>query len=170
MTDRTATPEPPVTAAKRHALETTRLLRELAAEHASTRTPEPPVTEMVERLPSAALFMRGKVPEPLSEADREWLVEQLHAYPRRVKEENTCAIGALTEMATTEFCRLMAEREASTRTPEAAQVEGLFAEQTALVDRLCNAVDLAAEDIGHESIDNLLGLIGPLNDRCIEAL
>jgi hypothetical protein len=45
-----------------------------------------------------------------------------------------------------------------------------FREQTYLVDRLCSAIDLAGEDIGHESIDDLLKLIGPQNARCIEAL
>jgi hypothetical protein len=43
-------------------------------------------------------------------------------------------------------------------------------EQTVLVERLCTAIDQAAEDIGHESIDDLLKLIGPQNERCIEAL
>jgi hypothetical protein len=51
-----------------------------------------------------------------------------------------------------------------------ASVDELFREQTLLVDRLCSAIDLAAEDIGHESIDDLLKLIGPQNERCIEAL
>jgi hypothetical protein len=64
--------------------------------------------DLVERLPSAALFYRGTVPEPLNEEVRQWLVEQLHRYPERVNEARTCSIGALTEMATTEFCRLMA--------------------------------------------------------------
>jgi hypothetical protein len=64
------------------------------------------------KLPSRDLFYRPFTPEPLSEEGRQWLVEQLHAYPKRVNEDRTCAIGALTEMATTEFCRLMAERAA----------------------------------------------------------
>jgi hypothetical protein len=42
--------------------------------------------------------------------------------------------------------------------------------QTLLVDRLCSAVDQATEDVGHESIDGLLKLIGPQNERCIELL
>ena len=62
------------------------------------------------KLPSKALFCHGTIPEPLSTEERLWLVEQLRSYPRRVNEERTCAIGALTDMATTEFCRLMAER------------------------------------------------------------
>lgn len=62
------------------------------------------------KLPAPALFMDGKVPEPLSEELRDWLVEQLHQYPNRVDERFTCAIGALTDMAMTEFSRLMHER------------------------------------------------------------
>lgn len=70
-----------------------------------------PVQEPI-KLPSEAIFMRGQAPGPLSQEEREWLVEQLHQYPVRVNESRTCAIGALTDMATTEFCRLMAEKSA----------------------------------------------------------
>lgn len=66
--------------------------------------------DRVELLPSKDLFPDGRVPEPLTAEEREWLVEQLHHWPRRVNEARTCCIGALTNMATAEFCRLMAER------------------------------------------------------------
>jgi hypothetical protein len=61
------------------------------------------------KLPNASLFYNGKVPEPLTQEEREWLVKQLNRYPNRVNEARTCAIGALTNMAVTEFCRLMHE-------------------------------------------------------------
>jgi hypothetical protein len=63
-----------------------------------------------ELLPAKALFSNGKVPGPLTEEERQWLVKQLAAYPKRVNEARTCCIGPLTDMATTEFCRLMADR------------------------------------------------------------
>jgi hypothetical protein len=65
---------------------------------------------MEELLPAKAIFMDGKVPGPLTEEERRWLVKQLAAYPKRVNEARTCCIGALKDMATTEFCRLMADR------------------------------------------------------------
>ena len=64
-----------------------------------------------ELLPAKALFSNGKVPGPLTEEERRWLVKQLAAYPKRVNEARTCCIGALKDMATTEFCRLMATRK-----------------------------------------------------------
>jgi hypothetical protein len=63
--------------------------------------------------------------------------------------------------------------EDATAAIEELGVERLVAalgEQTLLVDRLCTAVDQAAHDIGHESIDDLLRLIGPANEHCIEVL
>ena len=64
---------------------------------------------MEELLPAKAIFMDGKVPGPLTGEERRWLVKQLAAYPKRVNEARTCCIGALTDMAATEFCRLMAD-------------------------------------------------------------
>lgn len=60
-------------------------------------------------LPSPDLFMRGIVPEELTEPDRQWLADQLAQWPKRVDESRTCAIGALTDMATAEFCRLQSD-------------------------------------------------------------
>lgn len=70
------------------------------------------------KLPAPAIFMHGRIPEALSDDTRKWLVEQLHRYPDRVDERYTCAIGALTDMATTEFCRLMHEKEHGGYLPE----------------------------------------------------
>lgn len=64
------------------------------------------------KLPDPAIFYHGVIPEPLTEELREWLVDQLHNYSKgRVHPARTMAIGALTDMAVTEFCRLMAERK-----------------------------------------------------------
>jgi hypothetical protein len=66
---------------------------------------------VVDRLPSKDLFYHGTIPEPLSEEGRQWLAQQLHEWPKRINEARTCAIGALTDMAVTEFCRIMFERQ-----------------------------------------------------------
>lgn len=42
--------------------------------------------------------------------------------------------------------------------------------QTALVDRLCNALDAAGEGVGHESVPDLLRELGPENERCLALL
>ena len=64
------------------------------------------------KLPAPSIFMNGRIPGPLTPEEREWLVDQLNQYPRRVNEARTCAIGALTDMAITEFCRMMSEKSA----------------------------------------------------------
>lgn len=99
-------------------------------------------TGAVERLPSKALFMDGKVPEPLTDEQRQWLVEQLHAYPRRVNEARTCCIGALTDMATTEFCRLMAARPQPTVTGDAGEIVERVAALLYVADE-CESVEEA---------------------------
>lgn len=85
-----------------------------------------PADEM--KLPSAGLFCSGRIPGPLSADEREWLVEQLHRWPNRVNEERTCAIGALTDIATAEFCRLMAERQSQAKEIEARDAALAWAE------------------------------------------
>lgn len=53
---------------------------------------------------------------------------------------------------------------------QSAQEREAFIRQTALIDRLCNAVDAATEDVGHEGVETLLKLIGPHNENCVELL
>lgn len=118
-------------------------------------------------LPSGALFYHGKVPEPLSEEEREWLVEQLHCYPKRVNEARTCCISALTDLAVTEFCRLMAEREAQAR--EIAEKDAALAEAEFLCARLRDLEGFDGDDLFRQLMGHvypsLTRLEGALNKR-----
>lgn len=51
-----------------------------------------------------------------------------------------------------------------------ANVIAIFRKQTELVERLCDAVDRASEDIGGEGALTVLRLLGPVNDEAIAML
>lgn len=54
---------------------------------------------------------------------------------------------------------------------DAETMRAAFLEQTAMVDRLCEAVDRETNDTGGgEGSLTVLHLLGPINDRCIELL
>lgn len=67
-------------------------------------------------------------------------------------------------------------RRTSPALPDTTAIQGLkdaLWEQTGLVELLCDIVDCVAEDVGHgtgQSIDSVLALLGPCNDRALEAL
>lgn len=112
---------------------------------------------LVEKLPSKELFCHGTIPEPLTAEERQWLVDQLHAYPKRVDEARTCAIGALTEMATTEFCRLMAEQ---TLTPPEGDTVSDEVVATKLSDEQIDAIYDRIDKLGAKYSRTAIRVIG----------
>jgi hypothetical protein len=100
---------------------------------------------MVERLPNESFFYHGNVPTALDKESREWLHSQLHHWPERINEERTCAIGALTDLAVTEYCRM--------RDRILARIEALESTEVDLIDARFRGFAVTSGDVGNTRKD-----------------